>query len=106
MTENSVITLDPSLNNATATDADPTDNAVEDRIVIISGDITLSKFQYIDAGCTGAVGTFTKTRQDVEPGQCIRYKVVAENTGSSPAADVIISDAAPAYTSIVDCGGT
>ncbi|WP_323803821.1 NEW3 domain-containing protein [Sulfitobacter litoralis] len=106
VTENSVITLDPSLNNATATDADPTDNAVEDRIVIISGDITLSKFQYIDAGCTGAVGTFTKTRQDVEPGQCIRYKVVAENTGSSPAADVIISDAAPAYTSIVDCGGT
>ncbi|MEH6673976.1 MAG: NEW3 domain-containing protein [Sulfitobacter sp.] len=106
VTENSVITLSSSLNNATATDADVTDNAVEDRIVIISGDITLSKFQYIDAGCTGAVGTFTKTRQDVEPGQCIRYKVVAENTGSSPAADVIISDAAPAYTSIVDCGGT
>ncbi|WP_254700485.1 NEW3 domain-containing protein [Sulfitobacter sp. BSw21498] len=106
VTENSVITLSSSLNNATATDADATDNAVEDRIVIISGDITLSKFQYIDAGCTGAVGTFTKTRQDVEPGQCIRYKVVAENTGSSPAADVIISDAAPAYTSIVDCGGT
>jgi len=106
VTENSVITLSSSLNNATATDADATDNAVEDRIVIISGDITLSKFQYIDAGCTGAIGTFTKTRQDVEPGQCIRYKVVAENTGSSPAADVIISDAAPAYTSIVDCGGT
>ncbi len=106
VTEIGTISLDPSLNGGTATDADTADNAVEDRIVIISGDVTLSKYQYIDANCDGTVGTFTKTRQDVSPGQCIRYKVEAENTGSSPAANVIISDAAPAYTSVTDCGGT
>ena len=106
VTEIGTISLDPSLNGGTATDADTADNAVEDRIVIISGDVTLSKYQYIDANCDGTVGTFTKTRQDVSPGQCIRYKVEAENTGSSPAANVIISDAAPAYTSVTNCGGT
>ena len=67
--------------------------------------MTLSKYQYIDADCDGTVGTFSKTRQDVEPGQCIRYMVEAENTGSSAAADVVISDAAPAYTAVTDCGG-
>ena len=106
VTEIGTISLAPSLNGGTATDANTADNAVEDRIVIISGDVTLSKYQYIDANCDGTVGTFTKTRQDVSPGQCIRYKVEAENTGSSPAANVIISDAAPAYTSVTDCGGT
>ncbi|HCT32218.1 MAG TPA: hypothetical protein DF966_03550, partial [Sulfitobacter sp.] len=106
VTEIGTISLAPSLNGGTATDANTADNAVEDRIVIISGDVTLSKYQYIDANCDGTVGTFTKTRQNVSPGQCIRYKVEAENTGSSPAANVIISDAAPAYTSVTNCGGT
>jgi uncharacterized repeat protein (TIGR01451 family) len=91
--------------NGTGTDIDQTNNAVEDRVVIISGDVTLSKYQYIDAGCDGTVGTFTKTRLDVEPGQCIRYMVEAENTGASAADNVIISDAAPAYTAVTNCGG-
>ena len=91
--------------NGTGTDIDQTNNVVEDRVVIISGDVTLSKYQYIDAGCDGTVGTFTKTRLDVEPGQCIRYMVEAENTGASPADNVNITDAAPAYTTVTDCGG-
>jgi len=91
--------------NGTGTDIDQTNNVVEDRVVIISGDVTLSKYQYIDAGCDGTVGTFTKTRLDVEPGQCIRYMVEAENTGASAADNVIISDAAPAYTAVTNCGG-
>lgn len=105
VTEIGALSLGTALNGGTATDADTTDNAVEDRITIISGDMTLSKYQYIDADCDGTVGTFSKTRQDVEPGQCIRYMVEAENTGSSAAADVVISDAAPAYTAVTDCGG-
>ncbi|MEQ3748505.1 MAG: hypothetical protein ABNH26_03905 [Celeribacter sp.] len=104
VSEIGTITLANSLNDTAATDADPSDNAVEDRIVIISGDVTLNKTQYIDANCDGTVGTFTQTRLDVEPGQCIRYKIEAENTGSYEAQNVIISDAAPAYTSITSCG--
>ena len=104
VSEIGTLSLASSLNTGTATDADTADNAVEDRIVIISGDVTLTKYQYIDANCDGTVGVFTKTRQDVEPGQCIRYMIEAENTGSYEARDVIISDAAPAYTSITSCG--
>ncbi|WP_417280546.1 hypothetical protein [Celeribacter sp.] len=104
VSEIGTITLDATL-NGTETDADATDNAASDTIQIISGDVTLTKYQYIDANCDGTVGTFTKTRLDVEPGQCIRYLVEAENTGSSPADNVLINDAAPAYTSITNCGG-
>ncbi|EAQ02244.1 hypothetical protein OB2597_19216 [Pseudooceanicola batsensis HTCC2597] len=99
------VALATSLNGATATDADAADNAVEDRIVIITGDMTLTKYQYIDANCDGTVGTFTKNRENVEPGQCIRYLIEAENTGSAAADAVTISDAAPAYTAITNCGG-
>ncbi len=31
--------------------------------------------------------------------------IEAENTGSSPATTVVISDAAPAYTAVTNCGG-
>jgi len=104
VSEIGTITINNTL-NGTGTDIDQTNNAVEDRVVIISGDVTLSKYQYIDAGCDGTVGTFTKTRLDVEPGQCIRYMVEAENTGASAADNVTISDAAPAYTAVTNCGG-
>ena len=108
VTEIGSLSLGAALNGGTATDADTTDNAVEDRITIISGDMTLNKYQTIDADCDGATtpdSAFTKTRQPVEPGQCIRYMIEAENTGSSPATNVVISDAAPAYTAVTNCGG-
>lgn len=106
VSETGTIAVATSLNGATATDADTANNANEDRIVIIAGDVTLTKFQYIDANCDGTVGTFSKARQPVEPGQCIRYRIEAENTGSFAADDVTISDAAPAYTAITNCGGS
>lgn len=105
VSEIGTLTLGSALNGGAGTDANTADNAVEDRIVIISGDMTLSKYQYVDPNCDGTVGTFTKNRQDVEPGQCIRYLVEAENTGTSEATNVTISDAAPAYTAITNCGG-
>lgn len=105
VSEIGTLSLGTALNGGTATDADTTDNAIEDRIVIISGDMTLTKYQYIDANCDGTAGTFTKQRQDVNPGQCIRYKIEAENTGAATADNVIISDAAPAYTAITNCAG-
>jgi uncharacterized repeat protein (TIGR01451 family) len=52
------------------------------------------------------VGTWSKQPQDVEPGQCVRYLIEAENTGTSNAANVQISDVAPAYTAIHNCGGS
>ncbi|KMK67815.1 NEW3 domain-containing protein [Puniceibacterium sp. IMCC21224] len=105
VSEIGTLTLGTALNLGAGTDANAADNAAEDRIVIVSGDVTLNKYQYIDAACDGTVGTFTKFRQDVEPGQCIRYMIEAENTGAFEATDVVISDAAPGYTTVTNCGG-
>ncbi|KJZ20227.1 DUF11 domain-containing protein [Loktanella sp. S4079] len=99
------LALATSLNSASVTDGDTADNAVEDRIVVVSGDVTLVKTQAIDPTCTGAVGAFSKDRQDVEPGQCIRYRVEASNTGTAPVANVEIKDIVPAYTTFENCGG-
>jgi len=67
---------------------------------------TLSKFQYIDGrlhlALSGPSKDPSKTSNQV---QCIRYKVVAENTGSSPR-NVIHLYAAPAYQSIAIVAGT
>lgn len=106
VSETASLELATNLNGGTAVDADLSDNANEDRIVIVAGDVTLTKFQYVDPLCDGTVGTFTKTRLPVEPGQCIRYMIEAENTGSVAATNVTISDAAPAYTSVTNCGGS
>ncbi|OCX64482.1 hypothetical protein BFP70_10545 [Thioclava sp. SK-1] len=103
--EIATLSVATSLNLGAGTDADTSDNSVQDRIIIVSGDVTLNKYQYIDSACDGTVGTFSKTRQNVDPGQCIRYMIVAANTGAFDADNVRISDTAPAYTTVTNCGG-
>ncbi|WP_245667511.1 hypothetical protein [Neptunicoccus sediminis] len=105
LSEIGTVTVATALNAGVDTDSETANNTVEDRVIIVSGDITLTKKQYIDPDCLGAVGTFTTERQDVEPGQCIRYQIEAENTGTTNAGNVKIQDVAPAYTSIESCGG-
>ncbi|KAF0676151.1 NEW3 domain-containing protein [Profundibacterium mesophilum] len=108
VTEVATLSLGQTLNANTKTDTNDTNQSVEDRIVIVSGDVTLQKFQYVDATCNdnaGTGGTFTKVRQDVEPGQCIRYLIEAENTGTANAGNVRIRDVAPAYTVMHTCSG-
>ena len=108
VSEVATLSLGQTLNGITDSDITPGDNTVDDTITIVTGDVTLQKYQYIDATCddngdTG--GTFTKTRLNVEPGQCIRYRIVAENTGAFAATEVNIFDSAPAYTAITQCAG-
>ena len=104
--ETATITLDDNLNGDTKLDRDTSDNANQDQITVISGDVTLIKTQAIDASCNGAgLTAFTKDRQDVDPGQCIRYRIQASNTGTTAVADVIIKDIVPAYTNFDTCGG-
>ena len=106
MTEAGTITVATSLNGGTKTDQDLTDNAVEDQIIVVSGDVVLVKTQAIDPACDGTVGTFSKNPQAVEPGQCIRYRIEASNTGTQAVSDVAIKDIVPAYTAYETCGGS
>lgn len=103
MTETATVTVATSLNGATKTDGDLTDNAVADDIVVVSGDMTLEKFQAIDPACDGTVGAYSKDRQNVDPGQCIRYRVVATNTGTAAVDNVTIKDIVPNYTTYETC---
>ena len=108
VSEVATLSLGSTLNGGSGSDVNTENNTLEDTITIVTGDVTLEKTQYVDATCddnAGAGGTFTKARLDVEPGQCIRYKIVAQNTGAFTATDVEIFDAAPAYTSITQCSG-
>lgn len=104
VSEVGTVTIADSLNGASKSDANTADNAVEDRIAVVSGDVTLVKTQAIDPSCSGATGAFSKDRQDVEPGQCIRYRVVASNTGTTSVDTVAIKDIVPAYTTLENCG--
>lgn len=105
VSEIGTLTLATALNSGLATDSNTANNEVSDQVVVVSGDVTLTKRQYIDPLCTGAVGTFTTNRLDVEPGQCIRYQIEAANTGTTNAGNVRIRDTAPAYSLIETCGG-
>ncbi|QFS83718.1 Ubp3 associated protein Bre5 [Roseivivax sp. THAF197b] len=102
--ETGTISIDTALNSGAATDGDTLDNAVEDQIVVVSGDVTLTKYQAIDPDCDGNPGAFSKERQAVEPNQCIRYRIVAANTGTASVDDVVIKDIVPAYTAYETCG--
>lgn len=103
--EIATLTLDDNLNGDTKADRDTTNNAVDDQVIVVSGDVTLSKTQAIDPLCNNTPGAFSADRQDVEPNQCIVYRIEATNTGSTPVADVIIRDVVPAYTTFDTCGG-
>lgn len=103
--EVATLSLGTSLNGGSKADGDTADNAAIDSIRVVSGDMTLVKSQAIDPACDGTVGAFSQTQQAVEPGQCIRYRIVAENTGSEAVSGVTINDIVPAYTAFETCGG-
>ncbi|SOH94348.1 conserved repeat domain-containing protein [Monaibacterium marinum] len=103
--EVATLTLDSNLNTDTKADRDTTNNTVDDQVVVVTGDVTLSKTQAIDPLCNDNPGAFSAERQDVEPNQCIVYRIEAANTGSTPVTDVIIRDVVPAYTTFETCGG-
>ena len=85
-------------------DSDTSNNSVLDTISIISGDVTVTKEQAVDTDCDGTADTaFAPTGQNADPGQCLSYRLTADNTGTSDATNVIFNDTTPAYTSLETC---
>lgn len=103
--ENVTITVANSLNTSgtPVTDGNAANNEVTDTISIIEGDVSLSKTQAIDPACDGNPGAFASTLASASPGQCIAYRVVAENTGVTNATNVVITDTTPAWTTFTQC---
>ncbi|MCJ8147371.1 hypothetical protein MKI79_10795 [Acinetobacter sp. A3.8] len=73
---------------------------VVDRTVVNIGQLRLEKSQALDVNCDGLETTFTKGTLQAEPGQCIKYHIVATNDGNQQVTNVVMSDPVPAYTTV------
>ena len=105
LTEAETLTVGTSLNSGAALDSDLSDNAITDTVTIVSGDLTLVKMQAVDPACNGTIGAFSAQDVQAAPGQCIRYKITADNTGTENADSVKIQDTVPGFTTLTECGG-
>ena len=95
-------TVDLSTINVTETTGTPLTSA-QDQTTVISGQVRLDKRAAIDTDCNGTPETgflATQTTQ-VEPGQCVVWRLTATNEGTATIKNVVISDAAPAFTDVV-----
>ena len=74
-----------------------------DQTTVMLGQVRLDKTAAIDTNCDGTPETgflATQTTQ-VEPGQCVVWNLTATNEGTATVKNVVISDAAPAFTDVV-----
>lgn len=96
----------------TVTDATDATNPVltssTDQTTVMLGQVRLDKTAAIDTNCdgvpdgAGAGSTFLATQTaQVEPGQCVVWNLTATNEGTATVKNVVISDAAPAFTDVL-----
>jgi uncharacterized repeat protein (TIGR01451 family) len=80
----------------------PAAASAKDNSTVIAGDLKVDKWQALDANGDGTPdAAFTTATLNVNPGECIRYKIVLTNLGTANAKNVVLSDATPAYTTYV-----
>jgi uncharacterized repeat protein (TIGR01451 family) len=94
------------LSTISVTEADAANTPIvsaEDQTTVILGQVRLDKTAAIDYNCDGTPETTFATTQltQVEPGQCVVWNLTATNEGSATVKNVVISDAAPAFTDVV-----
>lgn len=106
LSESETISVATSLNSGSKTDGDTTDNSVTDTVIIVAGDLTLQKEQALDVLCDGTTGAFGTAQLQAEPGQCVRYRITANNSGTNNAGSVTIRDTVPGYTTFTECTGS
>ena len=73
---------------------------IENVTTVASGEIDIVKLQAPDLGCDGTLdGPFARTPFAIEPGgNCVRYRLVATNSGSETMFNAVVRDATPAFT--------
>lgn len=106
VTETGDVTIDSALTTSVgaATDADTSNNAVVDTITTVSGDVDVLKEQALDQGCDATLDIgYSQTALDADPGDCVWYRLTAENVGTGTVTNVVISDVVPNYTTFEVC---
>ena len=70
-----------------------------DITTVISGVLNLVKDQALDAACDGTPDTaYSNGIITARPGQCVRYRITATNSGTANVTSVVLSDSTPANT--------
>jgi len=79
---------------------------------VISGQVTLTKLQALDATCDGTADAsyaLTTLTTGAVPGACILYQVTAKNVGTADVTGLVVSDSTPentVYNAATDCPAT
>lgn len=86
-------------------DSNAANNSVSEEVTVVSGNVTVTKLQALDADCNGtADGAFTQAAQAADPGDCIIYQITAANQGTAGVDNLQIDDQTPAYTTYEGTG--
>ena len=72
-------------------------------VTVIGPKVTAVLSGAVDADCNGTVGAFSSTSVDVDPGQCIAYRITATNVGGAVATSPTIGFELPEKTSMETC---
>lgn len=99
VTVDDVVNGQPDITVDGVTAPGPVTTSNADTTIVVAGDITLEKAQALDAACDGIPdGVYQDTLIQAEPGQCIVYQIIATNTGTVVAENLVITDATPGFT--------
>lgn len=74
----------------------------DDLTEVQAGRLSIDKFQA--PAVNGAAGTFTKSDFNVLPGDTVYYSITIVNDGSEPVTSVVINDAVPSFTTVLEIG--
>ncbi|WP_298038651.1 hypothetical protein [uncultured Desulfuromonas sp.] len=95
-------TLTATTANGTLTGTAPVDS-VDDTTQVIAGQVRLVKTQALDTNCDGTADTaFTTGQLQGNPGECVRYQIVATNDGTADVTTLVLSDSTPAHSTFDD----
>jgi len=99
--EITTVTVTPTgLTGVGGTDAAPAAVDIVDTTTV-AVPVRLVKTQAVDADCNGvADGAYSLNTISAEPGQCVVYRIVATNEGSSAVNTLVITDSTPAFTTV------
>ena len=95
--DSSVLTISPTAVNSTT--VSPLSNT--DLTTVNDGQVRLIKEQGEDLDCNGVLDSgkaFTTSTISAKPGQCVIYRITANNEGNVPVTKVTISDSTPSFT--------
>ena len=92
-----------------ASDGETENNSVTDTTTVVSGDVTLTKQQALDADCDGTLETTPSTTAITDsraiPGACVTYSISLRNLGSVAIDNAVIRDRTPTFTAYTTCSG-